>query len=51
MWEGQIQERKFKNFKIHNARTETEGRRILVDRGVEHYWTMLETFRDKALDL
>ena len=51
MWEGSQQFRKFKTFKAHTTRSEAEARRILSEKACEHFWTMLATYRDAAVDL
>ncbi|CAD7953355.1 unnamed protein product [Amoebophrya sp. A25] len=51
MWQGTIEKRLFDSFKVHNVKTEAEGRQLLSSRNCESYWTMLESFRDSKQDL
>merc|ERR1712107_885852 len=46
IWEGTVQQRSFKNWKVTHARSEAEARKTLADRGAEHYWEMLARYRD-----
>merc|ERR1712056_85332 len=51
IWEGVVKQRNFKNWKVTHARTEAEARKILADRGGEHYWEMLARYRDPRMDI
>merc|ERR1719215_1160648 len=51
IWEGAVKQRNFKNWKVTHARSEQEARKLLSDRGSEHYWEMLARHRDPRLDI
>jgi len=51
IWDGVVKMRNFKNWKVTHARSEQESRKILADRGGEHYWEMLARHRDSRLDI
>jgi len=51
VWEGTVKQRNFKNWKVTHARTENECRKLLADRGAEHYWEMLGRYRDAKMDI
>jgi len=51
VWEGVVKTRNFKNWKVAHTRSEQEARKVLADRGGEHYWEMLARFRDHRLDI
>ena len=41
VWEGQVIKANFKAFHVEPARTADVTRKLLKDRGCEHYWDML----------
>ena len=41
LWEGQVIKANFKAFHVEPARTADVARKLLKDRGCEHYWDML----------
>merc|ERR1712187_1042311 len=51
IWEGVVKQRTFKNWKVTHARSEQEARKLLADRGAEHYWEMLARYRDPRMDI
>jgi len=51
IWEGIVKQRNFKNWKVTHAKHEPDARKMLSDRGAEHYWDMLARFRDPRLDI
>jgi len=51
IWEGIVKNRNFKNWKVTHARAEGEARKLLADRGAEHYWDMLARYRDPRMDI
>lgn len=51
VWDGVVKQRNFKNWKVTHARTEQEARKLLADRGAEHYWEMLARYRDPRMDI
>ena len=38
VWEGQVIKANFKAFRVEPARTADVARKLLKDRGCEHYW-------------
>jgi len=38
VWEGLVKDHSFNRWKVIEAKSDLEGRRMLADRGVEHYW-------------
>ena len=40
VWEGQVIKANFKAFRVEPARTADVARKLLKDRGCEHYWDM-----------
>ena len=53
VWEGQVIKANFKAFRVEPARTADVARKLLKDRGCEHYWDMSYRFAegDETLDL
>uniref|UniRef100_A0A7S3TEX9 Uncharacterized protein n=1 Tax=Strombidinopsis acuminata TaxID=141414 RepID=A0A7S3TEX9_9SPIT len=51
IWEGVVKQRNFKNWKVTHAKSEAESRKLLADRGGEHYWDMLARYRDARMDI
>uniref|UniRef100_A0A7S2AHT6 Uncharacterized protein n=1 Tax=Alexandrium andersonii TaxID=327968 RepID=A0A7S2AHT6_9DINO len=51
VWEGVVKARNFKNWKVTHTRSEHEARKVLADRGSEHYWEMLARYRDPRVDV
>ncbi len=44
VWEGELKKQQFDKFRLQELRNENEGRRILSEKGCEHYWNMVMTF-------
>ena len=53
VWEGQVIKANFKAFRVEPARTADVARKLLKDRGCEHYWDMSYRYAEdgEALDL
>eukprot|EP00933_Yihiella_yeosuensis_P047121 TRINITY_DN42806_c0_g1_i1.p1 TRINITY_DN42806_c0_g1~~TRINITY_DN42806_c0_g1_i1.p1 ORF type:complete len:565 (-),score=206.72 TRINITY_DN42806_c0_g1_i1:138-1832(-) len=51
IWEGIVKTKSFKQWKVTHARSEQEARKVLQDRGADHYWEMLARYRDHRLDI
>lgn len=51
IWEGVVQQRSFKNWKSQTCKTDNEARKMLQDRGCDHYWDMLHRFRNIKEDI
>mmetsp|Transcript_33236 Transcript_33236/g.60214 ORF Transcript_33236/g.60214 Transcript_33236/m.60214 type:complete len:579 (+) Transcript_33236:69-1805(+) len=51
IWEGIVKQRNFKNWKVTHCKNEPEARKLLTDRGADHYWDMLARYRDHRLDI
>ena len=44
VWEGLVKKRSFEKWRIVDVRSETEAKRLLAEKGCEHYWNMITTF-------
>jgi len=51
IWDGVVKQRSFKSWRVSQVRTDNEARKILGDRGAEHYWDMLARYRDPRFDI
>jgi len=53
VWEGQVIKANFKAFRVEPARTADVARKLLKDRGCEHYWDMSYRYAEggDAIDL
>jgi len=51
VWDGVVKTRSFRNWKVHNLKNESEGRKVLRERGAEQYWDMMERFRPANADI
>ena len=45
VWEGRVVKPQFKSFRVEAARTPEAARKLLKERGCEHYWDMASRFR------
>jgi len=50
VWEGFVVKPHFKNFRVEAARTPDAARKLLKDRGCEHYWDMAARFDEAKAD-
>ncbi len=49
VWEGSVKKKSFEKWRVVDVRSENEARRLLGERGFEHYWNMVATFKpDRA---
>jgi U4/U6 small nuclear ribonucleoprotein PRP3 len=49
VWEGSVVKAHFKNFRIEAARTPEAARKLLKERGCEHYWDMAVRFGQEGI--
>lgn len=47
MWEGTVKKRNFEKWRVVDIRSEGEAKRLLAEKGVEHYWTEIVNFNPK----
>jgi U4/U6 small nuclear ribonucleoprotein PRP3 len=45
VWEGTIKKRAFEKWKLMEVTSEIRARKILSDKGMEHYWNLLQSFK------
>lgn len=49
VWEGVVKKKNFERWRIVDIRSENEARRLLAEKGCEHYWSMVANFHpDRA---
>ncbi len=49
VWEGVIKKKNFEKWRVVDIRSENEAKRLLGERGCEHYWNMVVNFHaDRA---
>ena len=51
VWEGQVIKAHFKAFRVEPARTADVARKLLKDRGCEHYWDMSYRYAEVTMDI
>ena len=51
VWEGQVIKANFKAFRVEPARTADVARKLLKDRGCEHYWDMSYRYGEGGEDI
>lgn len=44
VWEGIVKKRTFEKWRVVDVRSENEAKRLLGEKGCEHYWNMITTF-------
>ena len=44
VWEGLVKKRNFEKWRVVDIRSENEAKRLLTERGCEHYWNMILNF-------
>lgn len=44
IWEGISKKKTFEKWRVIDIRSENEARRLLSEKGCEHYWNMVSTF-------
>ena len=45
VWEGVVRKRTFEKWRVVDIRSEGEAKRLLAEKGCEHYWSMVANFR------
>ena len=49
VWEGLVKKKTFDKWRVVDIRSENEAKRLLAERGCEHYWSMIANFHsDRA---
>ena len=44
VWEGLLKKKTFERWRVVDIRSENEAKRLLGDRGCEHYWNMVVSY-------
>lgn len=50
IWEGILKKKTFEKWRVVDVRSENEARRLLGERGCEHYWNMIATFQPERAE-
>ena len=50
VWEGVVKKKQFDRWRVMEIKSESEGRRILMEKGVEHYWTLASQINPSRSD-
>jgi len=45
VWEGVVKKKTFEKWRVVDIRSEGEAKRLLAEKGCEHYWSMIVNFR------
>ena len=49
VWEGVVKKKSFERWRVVDIRSENEAKRLLGEKGCEHYWSMVANFHpDRA---
>ncbi len=40
VWEGVVKKKQFDRWRVAEIKSEGEGRRLLAEKGAEHYWSV-----------
>ena len=44
IWEGNVKKKQFDKWRVVDIRSENEAKRLLAEKGCEHFWNMINTF-------
>lgn len=44
VWEGVVKKKTFEKWRVVDIRSENEAKRLLSEKGCEHYWNMIATY-------
>jgi len=45
VWEGNLKKRYFEKWKMTEVKTENDAKKILGEKGIEHYWNLVTSFK------
>ena len=51
LWEGEVKERSFPDWKVQEFKSDAEARKLLAERGGEEYWNIYNQYRAISLDV
>ena len=46
--QGVLKKRYFEKWKIAEIRTENEARKLLADKGIEHFWNLILSYKEET---
>ncbi len=50
VWEGVVKKKTFEKWRMVDIRSEGEAKRLLTEKGCEHYWSMIANFRPERAE-
>ena len=45
VWEGIAKKKNFEKWRVVDIRSENEAKRLLAEKGYEHFWNMVSTYQ------
>lgn len=50
VWEGIVKKRTLEKWRVVDLRSENEAKRLLGEKGCEHYWNMITTYQPQRAE-